>query len=208
MKRNDKLKEACQQAKISYMTKKLKEAPDVKYAIWVKSKDGKWRPWGGRTEYPSEEAINEMKDWFLDRGYIDFTITKNGARPVAGMVEDFEDEHVGASSEKEAIEDTPDSPTKLDEFSVATVINNLIQDEWQAIQGYNDALATVASLTTDESILNIFKDIAAEENAHVGQLQKALSIVSPNTAKIAEGEAEGSEQLAAPNESGVEIPKE
>ena len=138
MERNKELQEACQEAKIRYMSKKLKES--------------------------------------------------------------FEDEHVG--KEVKELEETPNTPDTPDEFSAATIINNLIQDEWQAIQGYNDAVATFASMGVDENIINIFKDIVNEEHVHVGQLQKALESVSPNVQSIQDGEKEGSEQLEVPVQDG------
>ena len=79
------------------------------------------------------------------------------------------------------------------------MINALIQDEWQAIQGYNDAIATLSTTDIDTDIINVFKDIANEENIHIGQLQKALEMVSPNVSSIGEGEQEGAEQLEEPD---------
>ena len=101
--------------------------------------------------------------------------------------------------EKEELEAIPDTPTTPDEFGAASLINALIQDEWQAIQGYNDAIATLSTTDIDTDIINVFKDIANEENIHVGQLQKALEMVSPNVSSISEGEQEGAEQLEEPD---------
>ena len=101
--------------------------------------------------------------------------------------------------EKEELEDIPDTPTTPDEFGAAGLINALIQDEWQAIQGYNDAIATLSTTDIDTDIINIFKDITNEENIHIGQLQKALEMVSPNVSSISEGEQEGAEQLEEPD---------
>ena len=101
--------------------------------------------------------------------------------------------------EKEELEAIPDTPTTPDEFGAAGLINALIQDEWQAIQGYNDAIATLSTTDIDTDIINVFKDIANEENIHVGQLQKALEMVSPNVSSISEGEQEGAEQLEEPD---------
>ena len=101
--------------------------------------------------------------------------------------------------EKEELEAIPDTPTTPDEFGAASLINALIQDEWQAIQGYNDAIATLSITDIDTDIINIFKDITNEENIHIGQLQKALEMVSPNVSSISEGEQEGAEQLEEPD---------
>ena len=101
--------------------------------------------------------------------------------------------------EKEELEAIPDTPTTPDEFGAASLINALIQDEWQAIQGYNDAIATLSTTDIDTDIINIFKDITNEENIHIGQLQKALEMVSPNVSSISDGEQEGAEQLEEPD---------
>lgn len=102
-------------------------------------------------------------------------------------------------SDKEELDAIPDTPTTPDEFGAAGLINALIQDEWQAIQGYNDAIATLSTTDIDTDIINVFKDIANEENIHIGQLQKALEMVSPNVSSIGEGEQEGAEQLEEPD---------
>lgn len=106
--------------------------------------------------------------------------------------EDFE-------SEKQELDSTPNTPNTPDEFGAAGLINALIQDEWQAIQGYNDAIATLSTADVDTEIINVFKDIANEENIHIGQLQKALEMVSPNVSSIGDGEQEGAEQLKEPD---------
>lgn len=109
--------------------------------------------------------------------------------------EDIESE----KSEKEELDATPNTPNTPDEFGTAGLINALIQDEWQAIQGYNDAIATLSTADVDTDIINVFKDIANEENIHIGQLQKALEMVSPNVSSISDGEQEGAKQLEEPD---------
>lgn len=84
---------------------------------------------------------------------------------------------------------------KVKDFTASAIINNLIQDEWQAIQGYNDAIATFVAQKIDEDTINIFRDILTEENVHIGQLQKALEMFSPSAEEIKSGEEEGAEQL-------------
>lgn len=105
----------------------------------------------------------------------------------------------GEKSEKEELDATPNTPNTPDEFGTAGLINALIQDEWQAIQGYNDAIATLSTTDIDTDIINVFKDIANEENIHIGQLQKALEMVSPNVSSISDGEQEGAKQLEEPD---------
>ena len=105
-----------------------------------------------------------------------------------------------------AIEEQSQVPVTEEDFGLAGMLNALIQDEWQAIDGYNSALATVMGDGGFEEDLKakckvVFEDILAEENLHIGQLQELLKIVSPNAEVIADGEQEAKEDLAAIVES-------
>jgi len=104
--------------------------------------------------------------------------------------ESFEDEHIGEVSN----EIIPDAVKPGPDAGIAFELNTLIQDEWEAIQGYNDAIVA-AETEGFHDIAKVLKDIVNEENIHVGQLQKVLELVSPNAASIGEGEAEAAEQL-------------
>ena len=79
--------------------------------------------------------------------------------------------------------------------SVAYYLNMLIKDEWDAIQGYQDAIAAIKSFADDFGIVSILEDIEKEENLHVGQLQKAMQLVAPSANDINKGEEEAAEQL-------------
>ena len=77
---------------------------------------------------------------------------------------------------------------------IATVLNALIKDEWEAIQGYNDAIVA-AELENFHDIAKVLKDIVNEENLHVGQLEQCMKQVSPNADAINQGEQEAETQL-------------
>ena len=52
---------------------------------------------------------------------------------------------------------------------------NLIKDEWEAIDGYNTAIATLRVEDAGyNEILPILKDIVNEEMIHVGQLESVM----------------------------------
>lgn len=92
---------------------------------------------------------------------------------------------------------------------IANVINNLIIDEFEAINGYNSAIATLVSIQEDSSIIAspiiaVLNDIINEENAHVGQLQKALELVSKSAEEIDKGASEGEEQIIGAEERDIE----
>lgn len=95
----------------------------------------------------------------------------------------------------EDVEETfgePPAPGK--DTGAANTISALIQDEWQAIDGYNKAIENLTNLDM-ENIIEVLKDIVAEENIHVGQLQAALQTIATNAGEIATGEKEAAEQL-------------
>ena len=99
--------------------------------------------------------------------------------------ESFEDEHLGTA------ESTPEPGP---EAGIASLINKLLVDEWEAIQGYNDAI--VAAETEGYSdIAQVLRDIANEENLHVGQLEQCMKTISPNAESIDQGEVEAEGQL-------------
>jgi hypothetical protein len=77
---------------------------------------------------------------------------------------------------------------------VASVLNGLIVDEYEAIEGYNTAIVN-AEAEGYGDMVKVLTDIQAEENIHVGQLQELMKMVDPNADKAAEGEQEAAEQL-------------
>ena len=107
--------------------------------------------------------------------------------------EDFEQygKYADLDSAREEIPSAPETP---EDTGIAGILNNLIIDEWEAIDGYNSAIVTLTDLGKYDEV-DVLKDIVNEENIHVGQLQKVLELVSPNAASIGEGEAEAAEQL-------------
>jgi|GEM_PF-5727625 rubrerythrin len=91
------------------------------------------------------------------------------------------------------------------DFGVASMLNTGIIDEFEAIDTYNSHIITLKDLINQETddaviesykkIIEILTDIVNEENIHVGQLQKALSLVSPSALFIKDGDKEADEVL-------------
>lgn len=105
-----------------------------------------------------------------------------------------ENEEVKVEDEIE-VEDNEVTDKLLDN-AIANIINKLIIDEFEAIDGYNSAISTVITEMPDSPIIDVLNDIIAEENVHVGQLQRALLLVSTHAQDIAKGTEEGKEQIA------------
>lgn len=80
---------------------------------------------------------------------------------------------------------------------MASIISDLIKDEYEAIDGYNSAIAT-AEAEGFGDMINVLSEIQAEENLHIGQLQTLMTMVDPNAHLVDDGQQEGIEQLANP----------
>lgn len=107
-------------------------------------------------------------------------------------------------SDEHSVENVPDMPQTDCKMTIATLLNPLIKDELEAIDGYNSTVATIRSMmedeTTDKSIdyegiIAVISEITNEENLHIGQLEKLLETVSPNAKSIDDGKDEATEQL-------------
>lgn len=121
------------------------------------------------------------------------------------LTEDVEDEH--------SAENVPEMPSTNCKMIIANLLNPLIKDELEAIDGYNSAVATIRSMledeTTDKSIdyegmIAVISEITNEENLHIGQLEKLLETVSPNAESIDAGKEEAAEQLEETAETSPE----
>lgn len=62
------------------------------------------------------------------------------------------------------------------EESIESIIDILIQDEQEAIDGYNDALSTLSNMNLDDSKMNnvtyYISHIIEEEKEHIEELNK------------------------------------
>lgn len=78
---------------------------------------------------------------------------------------------------------------------MAQIISDLIKDEYEAIDGYNSAIATAES-EGYSNMIEVLTDIQAEENVHIGQLQELMKMVDPNASKIEDGEHEAKQEIS------------
>ena len=89
-----------------------------------------------------------------------------------------------------------ESPLFGEDLELSGMLINALKDELSTIQMYN---VLITNLTTHVEMKDVILDIISEENKHVGQLQKLLSLISPNTEEIQNGIVEASEQLYGEN---------
>lgn len=118
------------------------------------------------------------------------------------VVDTSEDEPSTNGDEEEAPPATPAA------IGISDMMNALIKDELEAIDGYNSAIATLRSeIDTDTEVteadkakmykaISVLADISAEEHLHIGQLQEAQKLFNTQVNLIAKGEAEAQEQMA------------
>ena len=100
------------------------------------------------------------------------------------------------ASEPSAI---PEGPQPGPNSGIADLLIAAINDEWEAIKGYNDLVSALSYEINNNpafsQMIAVINDINAEENKHVGQLQEILKTISPNANMIREGEVEGKKQF-------------
>ena len=120
--------------------------------------------------------------------------------------EDIESEEE-KQDEKEEEEDESKAQVPATDTSMGAsqIMNSLIQDELQAIDGYNSAIQTFRSMEGEdkdklERCIKVLSDIAGEENIHVGQLQEAQKLFNEQATLAQDGAEEAKEQIEAPVE--------
>lgn len=92
------------------------------------------------------------------------------------------------------VEPSKETVTVGPNAGVAGLINNLIVQNWNMNGAYTDLIVN-ADANNQPKIADLAKDIVAEINNHIGKLQLALAVLSPNVENIAAGEAEAAQQL-------------
>ena len=95
---------------------------------------------------------------------------------------------------KESDTATLSGPPIGPEAGLTALLIDAINGEWETINQYN-TLAINAREEGYEEIAAIIDELNTEENKHVGQLQEALKMLSPNAHAIEDGEAEAVEQI-------------
>lgn len=124
-------------------------------------------------------------------------VTVDGEPMVPESEVSVEDEH--------SAENVPEMPQTDCKMVIANVLNPLIKDELEAIDGYNGAVSTIRGILENpehdtsidyDGIMAVLAEITNEENLHIGQLEKLLETVSPNAESIDDGKEEAEEQLA------------
>lgn len=107
--------------------------------------------------------------------------------------------------EIEDLNENPGDEEKIDPTAgLETVLNDLINDENEAINGYNSAIVNF-EVEGRGDLTQVFRDIIKDEQNHIGNLQKVLNEINPDTLKnIQDGQKEAEETLQSDSNSETE----
>lgn len=176
-------------------------------AVWNKNDDKQLSEWAKRT-MTKLRAIYR-KDECIKRGTISTIIENVGNKPKNALVEsDSEeaelvvkkDENTAAADEKDdktnaADDKVPSSPRTEEDMGIATMLNKLIIDEFEAIDGYQSTIASLNAVGGYEEIVKVLEEISNDEYMHVGNLQQVLKLVDPQVDSIESGKEEATETI-------------
>lgn len=139
-------------------------------------------------------AVNVQKaEELIRKQYNGQTLSFMSKQEVKDINEDVENP---VAVKEDAIEESERVPQTGEEVGLSNMIIQEINGEWETIQHYNDLIALMRAQGYDDMV-DVISDIVAEENTHIGQLQKCLQVISPNVSKIEAGETEAIEQLSS-----------
>ena len=158
--------------------------PDPDYADWTCDTNEEATEW-----YNNYNGFEDDYDDYLDECFT--SCLKEDINDVL-PAEDIEIV-AGVEPSKETVTAGPDA-------GIAGLINNLIIQNWDMNGAYTDLIVNADS-NNQHNIANLAKDIVADINNHIGKLQAALAMLSPNVENIAAGESEAAQQLNVVNEA-------
>ena len=138
----------------------------------------------------------KFKKLNLDESLFDAPVSQSLHTP--SSISGYDDDFISPEYMPD-METSMKGPKEGSDTGVADLLIDAINDEWEAIRKYNSLIACLRfeaeNNPTYNSFVTIIEDIVAEENKHVGQLQKALENISPNAKYIEQGRAEGQSQF-------------
>lgn len=155
--------------------------PDPDYADWTCDTNEEATEWYNNYNGFEDEDLDECFTSYLKEGINDVL----PAEEIEIVAE--------AEPSKETVTAGPDA-------GIAGLINNLIIQNWDMNGAYTDLIVNADS-NNQHNIANLAKDIVADINNHIGKLQAALAMLSPNVENIAAGESEAAQQLNVVNEA-------
>lgn len=146
------------------------------------------------TASPEKSKINFN---VADNG--DFTFTINGKEykghtdKPEDMSKDLKDFGFSLTEDVKVVDK---NQTEIDKkVGLENLLNDLINDENEAINGYNSAIVNF-ELEGKSDLTDVFRDIIKDEQNHIGNLQKVLNEINPTTiANLEQGQQEAADTL-------------
>ena len=146
------------------------------------------------TAAPEKSKINFN---VTDNG--DFTFTINGKEykghtdKPEDMSKDLKDFGFSLTEDVQVVDK---NQTEIDKkVGLENLLNDLINDENEAINGYNSAIVNF-ELEGKSDLTDVFRDIIKDEQNHIGNLQKVLNEINPTTiANLEQGQQEAADTL-------------
>lgn len=141
-------------------------------------------------------AVNVQKaEELIRKQYSGQSVNFTSKQEIKDINENLDEDVEDPMAVKEdAVEESEKVPQTSETVGLSNAIIQEINGEWETIQHYNDLISMMRAEGYD-NMIDVISDIVAEENTHIGQLQKCLQMISPNVDKIDDGETEASEQL-------------
>ena len=177
-----------------------KHGYSVPYTIWVQVEGKEWKPWGGRTT--ERFGISKTGEELTAETFCKEASEQNGVNYTKAVIlpSDKNPNEIKESVETEEPVLQPEPKKQVEPETgivegIASNLSALIQDEWQAIDGYQSAISMLETLTDSDEIIAILKEILADEYNHVGALEKALTLIAPISTKIDGGKEEAEDEI-------------
>lgn len=129
--------------------------------------------------------LNESKI-LLEEPEDEITLEPIDIKNKEDSVDSQEEESTSSNDAEVEEEPTPLQDEQLD-GGISSMINSSIVSTWNRIDEFTSMIATIKSYNNYDSLESIFQSILDDEMIHIGQLQKALSLVSSSEDLISQG---------------------
>lgn len=105
------------------------------------------------------------------------------------------DEHEIITKEVIPVAQLTDTPEGESDTAIASIIAQILQDKWEEVDNINSCLISIVDLENSDMLAEILKNIESDTMIHIGELQHALSLISPNAKNIEQGRAEAAQDI-------------
>ena len=116
------------------------------------------------------------------------------------LLEEDDQPVVEVESKKEEVKEEPTTEEipaqELNDVSIAGLIHESISSTWKSIDELKSYIVTIQYHEGSQEVIDILNEIVKDKMVHVGMLEKALTLVSPEASLINTGETVGEEIIS------------